>query len=178
MLLLLSAAINLKPDFAASFMYLAITLARLEDFDNACSAYEKVVCPSGTSQMKYFSSHLPPRSDVVLDTTASRSVGQLWAIERTSYFSLVDGLARPQALDLDGDYLTHLNYAVTLLNNDEPERATDHFRSFKKLFKVQHSQNTPGIDTKCYHSRQFYKQQWRSTMTNVVRIEHHKARNG
>ena len=37
-----SAAINLKPDFAASYMYLATTLARLEDFDNACSAYEKV----------------------------------------------------------------------------------------------------------------------------------------
>ncbi|CAN0516503.1 unnamed protein product, partial [Laminaria digitata] len=38
-----SAAINLKPDFAASYMYLATTLARLEDFDNACSAYEKVL---------------------------------------------------------------------------------------------------------------------------------------
>lgn len=37
-----SAAINLKPDFAASYMYLAITLARLDDFDNACSAYDKV----------------------------------------------------------------------------------------------------------------------------------------
>lgn len=37
-----SAAINLKSDFAASYMYLAITLARLEDFDNACSAYDKV----------------------------------------------------------------------------------------------------------------------------------------
>ncbi|CAM9198206.1 unnamed protein product, partial [Ectocarpus fasciculatus] len=37
-----SAAINLNPDFAASYMYLAITLARLEDFDNACSAYDKV----------------------------------------------------------------------------------------------------------------------------------------
>lgn len=40
-----SAAINLKPDFAASYMYLATTLARLEDFDNACSAYEKVRLP-------------------------------------------------------------------------------------------------------------------------------------
>lgn len=42
LLLLGSAAINLKSDFAASYMYLAITLARLEDFDNACSAYDKV----------------------------------------------------------------------------------------------------------------------------------------
>lgn len=42
-----SAAINLKPDFAASYMYLAITLARLDDFDNACSAYDKVWCFGG-----------------------------------------------------------------------------------------------------------------------------------
>ncbi|CAN0041747.1 unnamed protein product [Ectocarpus sp. 6 AP-2014] len=79
-----SAAINLKPDFAASYMYLAITLARLEDFDNACSAYDK-------------------------------------------------------ALELDGgggDYLTHLNYAVTLLKNDEPERAAEHYASFKKIFEA------------------------------------------
>lgn len=41
-----------------------------------------------------------------------------------------------QALDLDDDYLTHLNYAVTLLKNDEPERATEHFGTFKKLFEV------------------------------------------
>ncbi|CAN0140860.1 unnamed protein product [Pylaiella littoralis] len=76
-----SATINLKPDFAASYMYLAITLARLDDFDNACSAYEK-------------------------------------------------------ALDLDDDYLTHLNYAVTLLNNDEPERAAEHLAAFKRLFEA------------------------------------------
>ena len=35
-------SINLKPDFASSYMYLGITLARLEDVDNACSAYDKV----------------------------------------------------------------------------------------------------------------------------------------
>ncbi|RQM26281.1 hypothetical protein B5M09_010362, partial [Aphanomyces astaci] len=38
-----SAAINLKPDFASSYMYLAITLGRLDDFENACSAYEKAI---------------------------------------------------------------------------------------------------------------------------------------
>lgn len=43
-----------------------------------------------------------------------------------------------QALDLDGDYLTHLNYAVTLLHNDEPERAAEQFASFKQLFEVCH----------------------------------------
>lgn len=44
-----------------------------------------------------------------------------------------------QALELDGGgggYLTHLNYAVTLLNNDEPERAAEHYASFKKMFEV------------------------------------------
>jgi len=38
-----SASINLKSDFPSSYMYLAVTLARLEDFDNACSAYEKAI---------------------------------------------------------------------------------------------------------------------------------------
>jgi Bardet-Biedl syndrome 4 protein len=38
-----SASINLKPDFSSSYMYLAITLARLDDFENACSAYDKAI---------------------------------------------------------------------------------------------------------------------------------------
>lgn len=38
-----SASINLKPDFSSSYMYLAITLSRLDDFANACSAYEKAI---------------------------------------------------------------------------------------------------------------------------------------
>lgn len=38
-----SSAINLKPDFASSYMYLAITLNKLNDFDSACSAYEKAI---------------------------------------------------------------------------------------------------------------------------------------
>ena len=39
----LSASINLKPDFPSSFMYLAIVLSRLNDFDNACNSYEKAI---------------------------------------------------------------------------------------------------------------------------------------
>lgn len=38
-----STSINLKPDFSSSYMYLAVTLSRLDDFDNACSAYEKAI---------------------------------------------------------------------------------------------------------------------------------------
>lgn len=38
-----SASINLKHDFASSYMYLAITLSRLDDFENACTAYEKAI---------------------------------------------------------------------------------------------------------------------------------------
>merc|ERR1712048_592536 len=38
-----SASINLKPDFPSSYMYLAITLSRLDDFTNACAAYEKAI---------------------------------------------------------------------------------------------------------------------------------------
>lgn len=39
----LSAAINLKPDFASSYVYLAVALSRLDDFENACAAYEKAL---------------------------------------------------------------------------------------------------------------------------------------
>jgi tetratricopeptide (TPR) repeat protein len=39
----LSSSINLKPDFPSSYMYLAIILSRLDDFENACNAYEKAI---------------------------------------------------------------------------------------------------------------------------------------
>jgi Bardet-Biedl syndrome 4 protein len=39
----LSAAINLKPNFAHSYMYLGVTLARLGDHENAVHAYERAV---------------------------------------------------------------------------------------------------------------------------------------
>jgi Bardet-Biedl syndrome 4 protein len=74
-----STSINLKPDFASSYMYLAITLNRLDDFDNACEAYEK-------------------------------------------------------AIDMEEDHLFRLNYAITLFNNDEAERAASHFAEFERLF--------------------------------------------
>eukprot|EP00321_Phaeocystis_globosa_P008883 CAMPEP_0118817780 /NCGR_PEP_ID=MMETSP1162-20130426/5612_1 /TAXON_ID=33656 /ORGANISM="Phaeocystis Sp, Strain CCMP2710" /LENGTH=420 /DNA_ID=CAMNT_0006747899 /DNA_START=17 /DNA_END=1278 /DNA_ORIENTATION=+ len=38
-----STSINLKPDFPSSYMYLGITLNRLDDFENACAAYEKAI---------------------------------------------------------------------------------------------------------------------------------------
>ena len=38
-----SACINQKPNFPTSYMYLAVTLAKLDDFENACSAYEKAI---------------------------------------------------------------------------------------------------------------------------------------
>eukprot|EP00953_Heterococcus_sp_UTEX-ZZ885_P014132 8041-Heterococcus_DN1.PRE.4 len=37
------ASINLKADHAASYMYLGLTLSRLDDIDNACSAYDKAL---------------------------------------------------------------------------------------------------------------------------------------
>lgn len=38
----LSAALNLKPDYAPAYMHLGVTMARLNDIDNACAAYDKV----------------------------------------------------------------------------------------------------------------------------------------
>jgi len=74
-----SASINLKPDFPSSYMYLAITLSKLDDFENACSAYEK-------------------------------------------------------AIEMESDHLFELNYAISLYNNDELERARQHFKEFLRLF--------------------------------------------
>lgn len=42
-----SSSINLKPDFAHSYMYLAVTLGRLDDFENACAAHEKAIQMAG-----------------------------------------------------------------------------------------------------------------------------------
>ena len=38
-----SVAINLKPDFGNSYMYLGLTLNRLKDFDSACQAFAKAL---------------------------------------------------------------------------------------------------------------------------------------
>ena len=38
-----SASVNLKNDFPRTYMYLAVSLARLDDFDNSCAAYDKAV---------------------------------------------------------------------------------------------------------------------------------------
>ena len=68
-----STTINLFPTYSKAYMYLAVALSRLDDFENSCAAYER-------------------------------------------------------ALELSpNDYLTHLNYAITLVLNDEKERALDHY---------------------------------------------------
>jgi len=36
-----STAINLQPTYARAYLYLAVTLAGLDDFDNSCAAYDK-----------------------------------------------------------------------------------------------------------------------------------------
>ena len=56
-----------------------MTLNRLDDFENACSAYEK-------------------------------------------------------AIDMEADHLFFLNYAITLTNADELDKAREHFTRFEELF--------------------------------------------
>lgn len=82
-----STTINLQPTFAKAYMYLAIALSRLDDFDNACAAYEK-------------------------------------ALEI-----------------LPGDYLTHLNYAITLFLNDERERALEHYLRHEQALEDLHTED-------------------------------------
>lgn len=75
-----SASINLNPKFPGSYMYLAITLARLKDFPNACTSYEK-------------------------------------------------------AISMEEDHMNHLNFAITLFNHGEVDKAREHFLKFKELFE-------------------------------------------
>ena len=93
-----SASINLKPDFPSSYMYLAITLSRLDDFENACSAYEK-------------------------------------------------------AIEMESDHLFHLNYSITLFNNDELERAHAHFMEFETLF-AELDEDSKNADPEVLEQRQ------------------------
>ncbi|GAB5367818.1 hypothetical protein AAMO2058_001264100 [Amorphochlora amoebiformis] len=39
----MTASINVKDDFAASYMYLGVILAKMNDFENACSAYGRAI---------------------------------------------------------------------------------------------------------------------------------------
>ena len=39
----LNATINLKPDWAQSYCFLGVALNHLDDFSNACAAYERAI---------------------------------------------------------------------------------------------------------------------------------------
>merc|ERR1712100_554141 len=87
-----SASINLKADFASSYMYLAITLSRLDDFSNACSAYEK-------------------------------------------------------AVDMEGDHMFHLNFAITLFNHGDVGEAKRQFLLFDDIYsQLDEEQRTGDSD--------------------------------
>eukprot|EP00741_Cyanophora_paradoxa_P015999 tig00000042_g15445.t1 len=103
-----SASINLKPDFPSSYMYLAITLARLDDFDNACSAYEKAI---------------------EMERRAANQTASL------------------------PDHLFELNYAITLYNSGEQDKARQHFLEFERLF-AELDEETRGSDPEVLEQRQ------------------------
>uniref|UniRef100_A0A7S0ST62 UDP-N-acetylglucosamine--peptide N-acetylglucosaminyltransferase SPINDLY n=1 Tax=Chromulina nebulosa TaxID=96789 RepID=A0A7S0ST62_9STRA len=88
-----STAINLQPSYAKAYMYLAVALAKLEDFENSCAAYEK-------------------------------------SIELSSE-----------------DYLTFLNYSITLYLNDELEKSKENFARFEVLFNLQSDSGGVDIDS-------------------------------
>lgn len=77
-----STTINLQPTYARAYTYLALSLAKLEDFENSCAAYDK-------------------------------------------------------AVELSDDYLTYLNYSITLFTNDEIERSRKQFARFEAAFTKQ-----------------------------------------
>ena len=109
----LSTSINLNPMYARSYMYLAVALSRLNDFDNSCSAYEK-------------------------------------------------------SLELGGeDFLTYLNYAITLLLNDEIEMARYHFNSYLSLFSKAGMSNVD-VDPSIVENASIAKRLLTSELLNTV----------
>ena len=51
------------------------------------------------------------------------------------------------------DHLFHLNYAITLYNNEEIDRARDHFEKFEQLFK-ELDEDVKGSDSEVLEQRQ------------------------
>ena len=47
----LSATINLKPDWPQSYCFLGVALNRLDDFSNACAAYERAIQLDGNDHV-------------------------------------------------------------------------------------------------------------------------------
>lgn len=50
--------------------------------------------------------------------------------------------AYEKAIELSDDYLTHLNYTITLFSNDEIERARTQYQKFETLYKKQSEENS------------------------------------
>ncbi|CAM9096764.1 unnamed protein product [Phaeothamnion confervicola] len=101
-----STAANLKPNYAPAYMYMGVALARLDDFENACAAYDRAV--------------------QIEEGASSSSGGGGGDSDGTSGGGGVKGGS--------GDYLTRLNYAVSLANNDERERAKEQLLRCRELF--------------------------------------------
>lgn len=138
-----SSSINLKPDFPSSYMYLAITLSRLDDFDNACSAYEKAIemeecarrgahavghtrhnaAQDNTSLRVQHAAILPMRSPFARSLPSTQHCA--------SHPRIHTSLCRPRPRR---DHLFELNFSITLYNNDEIEKAAEHFRKFEELY--------------------------------------------
>jgi len=129
----LSASINLKPDFASSYMYLAIVLSRLNDFANACNAYEKAI-------------------DMEQD--------YMFHLVSCFYFSSF-GTCR-LLLFLTFSAQSAQNYAITLLRNDQVSRAEAEFRSFQKMFKILDS-SAQGVDADVVKQSEILEKYFAST---------------
>lgn len=75
-----NTSINLKGDYAQSYMYLGVALSRMDDAANAAAAFDK-------------------------------------------------------SLKLADDYMTHLNYAITLMNDGDVGEARRHYATYDKMLK-------------------------------------------
>lgn len=76
----MSASINLKPDFASSYMYLAIALSHLDDAENACAAFEKAIEMEPYVRARVRARRSPlaaPRSDPLFELNYAAALNRL-----------------------------------------------------------------------------------------------------
>lgn len=120
-----SSSINLNSKFPSSYMYLAITLARLDDFENACSAYDKAIELEECVLMPY-------------PVLAGRG-----EVRAELFFAFPAGR----------DHLFELNYAITLFNNGDADGCRRHFGRFEALFE-QLDEDSKGADADVLKQRE------------------------
>ena len=124
-----SAAINLKPSFAHTYMYLGITLARLGDFDNACHAYARAIEKNGQDAMFRLNYGAQPH-------TLAVSAAYVGLVPLHSRTCTSQGCGQKCCADIRPSRhptFARVCAAITLYQGGDAEQARAQFKAFQEL---------------------------------------------